>query len=265
MVVVVAGGCPRRTRALALLLLTAACTGPSLDWQGRPDVPLADYQQAFARAAGERFDAEATPAEILTRAAAARVLWLGDHHRDLALHDRHRDLLVQLQRRGTPWALGLEAIGTQDEPRLRDYLAGRASLDQFTRAVGQRWPDSWLEGNEVDAPHYRSLLRLCAASGVPVFALEPTPRLPLARRDDAIAGAVRAAADRWPGRLIVVVIGQTHLCGGGDLIGRVGLPSVALGAHAPEALAAAVPASCPSGRLLRSDGALCFFADLMRE
>jgi hypothetical protein len=265
MVVVGAGEFLRRTRALAPLLLTAACTGPSLDWQGRPDVPLADYQQAFAHAVGERFDAEATPDEILDRAAAARVLWLGDHHRDLLLHDRQRDLLVQLQRRGKPWALGLEAIGMQDEPRLRDYLAGRISLDQFTRAVGERWPDSWLEGDAVDAPHYRSLLRLCAASGVPVFALEPTPRLPLARRDDEIAGAVRAAADRWPGRLLVVVIGQTHLCGGGDLIGRVGLPSVALGAHAPEALAAAVPRACPAGRLLRSDGGLWFFADLMRE
>src|SRR5262249_58038292 len=103
------GKFPRRTRALAPLLLTAACTGPSLDWQGRPDVPLADYQQAFARAAGERFDAEATPAEILDRAAASRVLWLGDHHPGLLLHDRQRGPPVQLTPRGTPLALRLPA------------------------------------------------------------------------------------------------------------------------------------------------------------
>src|SRR5262245_43094812 len=104
---------PVRCAAAAAL---AACATAPLDWQGRPDVGLDSYQRSFERAVGEQFDASATVDQLLGRLPGVRVLWLGDHHRDPQLHEQQRALLALLERRGLQLALGVEALGTADEP-----------------------------------------------------------------------------------------------------------------------------------------------------
>ncbi|MGE3172744.1 MAG: ChaN family lipoprotein [Planctomycetota bacterium] len=246
----------------ATLAALAACAAP-IGWQTRGNPRLADYQRAFEREAGTAIAGHASRAEALQLIRGCRVLWLGDHHRDQALHHRQLDLLQQLVRDGAHLCLGLEAIGTQDQAAVDAYLAGSTDLDHLIAAVRRRWPASWLGGGDVDAAHYRALLRFARATGSPVFALEPTPRLPLAQRDRTIAASVRLADALHPDRLLVVVLGQTHLLGHGRVPERTGLSSFLLGAEPPPVLAAELDARRRAGTLapddlVRTDGGLWY-------
>jgi hypothetical protein len=247
---------------VALALLLGACAAGELDWRGRDD-GLADYHRAFEADVGAAFDRTATPAVLLAQIRQTRVLWLGDHHLDRELHRYHRQLLDQLLAAGLEPALGLEALGIDDQPAVDAFLDGRIDLQALAQEQLQRWRDGWLSAADVDARHYRELLATARSKRLPVFALEPAPRLPLQQRDAAIAATVREAADRHPGRLLVVVVGQAHLLGEGRLPARVGRPGVALGAEPTATLRQAAPRAAAAGGFVRSSGGLWFFADLL--
>jgi hypothetical protein len=228
---------PWRAAAAALLLpALAACAGSTLHWPQRlredpaPSGPgyLRAYKESHFRALGRGFRRGLTSAAFFDRLAAARVLFLGDHHGDRRLHARILRLLSEVERSGRRYELGLECIGTQDMPMVERFLAGHLDLDDLARAVRSRWPDAWLEGEEVDSAFYRQLLLHARQAARPVFALEPTPRLPLYERDQAMAQSILQRARADAGALLVVVVGETHLLGHGQLAGRVGLPYVAV-------------------------------------
>jgi len=246
---------------LALPVLLGGCGAPG--WQGQAPAQLRDYQAAFERDAGTRFVGSATGDEFLRLATHARVLWLGDHHRDLALHGRQLALLQQLHERGVRCCLGLEAIGVDDQPAVAAFLAGHGDVDELAQRLRARWPGSWLDAGDVDREHYRALLQFARDSHTPVFALEPTPRLPLPRRDAVIAASVQTAAERNPDRLVVTIVGQAHLLGDGRVPLRSELPSLLVGAVPPPGLAARAPMRLPRHGFVRSDGGLWFFADLL--
>jgi hypothetical protein len=252
---------PRRAAlvSIAALLLPAACG--ELAWPAARDPALARYRDSFEADVGERFVATSTSEQFVARSRSVDVLWLGDDHRDLALHRRQLDLLQQLRTAGVRLAFGLEAIGTDDEPLVADWQRG-GSLTALRRQLRQRWPGSWLDDPDVDHDYYGQLLVDARAAGEPVFALEPTPRAPLAARDEIIAGNVLRGAARHRGRLVVVVVGQSHLLGTGDLIGRVDLPSLAIGAVPPPAAWPHAPTRRPHCLAQTSSG-LWFFADLL--
>lgn len=253
---------PRLEHAVILALLAHGCTPSRFGWHDGT-VDLRDYRAAFERSAGDRFTAAISTTGLLTGLAGQRVLWLGDHHGSERLHRRQRELLAALLRTGQRPVLALEAIGTQDEAAVADYLAGHGDEFRLLAALRRRWPSHWLEDPAVDAPHWRELLRIARAHRLPVHALEPTPRLPLAERDAVIAAKVTALAATYPDRLIVVWIGQAHLRGRGDLVARVGLPATAVGGEPVPALAAAPTTGLPPAELRRSDGGLWWFADLL--
>jgi len=254
-----------RTAGRATLVVSSCllggCALGAFDWQDRTSSPLHQYKAEFARDVGERFDRSASTDELLSLARHGRVLWLGDHHRDRILHSFQLDLLQRLFDSGTPLALALEAVGTQDQPAVDGYLRGRGTIDDLAATIRARWPESWLDSPEVDAGYYRTLLLAARRHGCPVFALEPTPRLPLQQRDDAIADRIRAAAAQHPHRLIVVVVGQAHLLGQGDLVRRTALPGPVLGADPPPGLRRS--ARDQAADLVRTDAGVWFFGLLL--
>ncbi len=256
---------PGRSVAVLAASLLGACTAP--DWQGRTDLQLREYHAAFARTAGSRFAATADDDELLALARRSTVLWLGDHHRNELLHDCQLRLLRRLHTAGIQLYLGLEAIGEADQRDVDDYLHHHLELDTLVAQARTRWPGTWLDDGDVDRDHYRRLLQFARASATPVFALEPTPRLPLLQRDPAIARNIGTAAAAHRDRLLVVIVGQAHLLGDGHLPERTGRHGLMFGAEPTAELRRAPLPTSPRDRprptAYRTDCGLWYFADAL--
>jgi uncharacterized iron-regulated protein len=254
--------------AIVSLLLLLACSPSEFAWQATLPADLANYRTAFAAAAGTKFEATSTRATLLAQLPNRRVLWLGDHHASSMLHGLHLELLEAVaavcadSRR--PLVLVLDALGEQDQPAVTEFLGGRLEMRDLQRQLRARWPGSWLDDSALDPWYYRSLLAFGKRHGTAVHALEPTPRLPLADRDPRMAARIAAIATAAPDALVVVVVGQAHLLGTGDMVRRTGLPGLALGGEPPAALLAAATEPRERGVLQRSDGGLWWFAELLR-
>jgi hypothetical protein len=255
---------PRRSDSTILTLVSlAACQLTPPVTPAPPPEQVASYRAAFEADAGTRFVGRMTRADLIAQLSSVRVLWLGDHHRSTRLHTLQRDLLGQLATSGRPLLFVLEALGDADEPAVADYLAGGSDAERLRQRMRQRWPGSWLDDADLDAWHYRALLALAQRHGALARALEPTPRLPLSERDHRIGERVQALARQHPDRLLVVVVGQAHLAGKGDVVARTGLPSFVLGGEPTPGLARAARAT--DGELFASDGGLWWFSELLRN
>lgn len=256
---------PGPTATTALLLSLCGCAATSLWWQGGPaPAHLQAYRQSFERAVGTRCTSWLDQRGFAAAADRSAVLWLGDDHRDQVLHRRQLELLQQLAAGGRRLLLLLEAIGEQDQGAVDRFLQCRIDMPRLRHECRRRWPDTWLDDGDVDAPFYRELLQVARGRRWPVLALEPTPRLPLQQRDPHIAASVVAAARQHPDALLVVVVGQTHLLGEGDLVARTGLPSVVLAATPPATL---LPPDLPlpaAAMFVQTDAGVLFFADRWR-
>ena len=77
-----------------------------------------------------------------------------------------------------------------------------------------------------------------------------------------MAAAVVEAARRWPDRLLVVVVGQTHLLGRGDLVGRSRLGGVVVGGQPPAGLVGAVDPT-DRGACWRTEASVMWFAEML--
>lgn len=247
--------------ALGILSCVVAC-GTALRWDGgydpdpSGDPELRAYKEEYYRSLGQRFVAHLDDRELLAEIAIARVLYLGDHHDDPALHQRYLELLDAVHTTRERLAIGLEAIGEEDEPAVRDYLAGRIDLLALRERIRARWPGSWLDTADVDHDFYRALLERARAWGAEVFALEPIPRGPLRERDVVIADNVLRAARRHPRALLVVVVGQAHIAGPDRVLASVALPSVAFAARMSMPLRADVEAHPRGAPYLRSESGM---------
>jgi hypothetical protein len=247
--------------AIATSLLAASCV-PGRFGRDESARSLDAYREDFAAACGTRFDAQRDRNAFVASTREVRVLWLGDHHKDHALHTLQGGLLEEVRRTGRPLLLALEAIGSEDEADVGTFVAGGIDLDELRRRLRARWPGSWLDDEALDPWFYRWLLAFAREHGAPVRALEPIPRPPLGRRDPAIAARVAALAEAHADHLVVVVLGQAHLVGGGRQLDRCALPQLALGALPPASLPRPEPTPEP-GSLLRSDGGLWWFAEVL--
>ncbi|MFN3244482.1 MAG: ChaN family lipoprotein [Planctomycetota bacterium] len=247
---------------ITTLTFVGACSPTRFDWPDGPGAAFRDYRQSFADAAGQRLVEAVDRHALLRRARAAGALWLGDHHRHSRLHALQTELLDQLVRDGADLLLGLEAIGVRDQPMVDDYLEGRIDMRALRSGMRTRWSGSWLDDPELDPWFFRSLLTFARQHRIPVFALEPTPRLPLARRDEYIARTVAAACRRHKDRLPVVLVGQSHLKGIGDVVARSGVGGLVLGGLPTAGLQRIAPGDGDRGTVWRSDGDVYWFDEM---
>ncbi len=252
------------TIALTAVALTSACSPSQFLWDEAKTNDIAIYRESFLAATGTRFVASTSRREFVRDTTTARVLWLGDHHVSHHLHELQNELLAELQASGRPLVLALEAIGEQDDRLVAAHLRGDMDALTLRGRIRTRWPGSWLDDEALDCAFFCALVAFGKRHAIPVHGLEPTPRLPLDQRDALIATRVQRLAARYPEHLIVVVVGQAHLLGYGALIARCAVPSQALGGEPPEHLVAPAEGS-RRNQLLRSDGGLWWFAELLPE
>ena len=256
---------PRRNGRIILTLLgIAACTPSEFVWSDAPSAELHSYLESFAEACGDGIDRRASQVEMLEALRSARLIWLGDHHESERLHTLQRDLLEQLVRTGARLTFVLEAVGSEDDAAVARYLRGDRSLAELRTEIAGRWPGSWLEEATLDAAFYRGLLEFAKEHTIPVFGAEPTPRVPLRHRDDTIARRVQQVAAAAAERTVVVVVGQAHLLGTGNLVARTGLSGAVRGGVPPARLRDATPSRTDRG-FFRSNGGLWWFAPMFAD
>ena len=248
--------------AILVLAFAASCSPSAFSWQNQTTPQLAAYRQSFINVAGRELVEDVPRNALLSQIEAGRILWLGDHHRHSRLHALQTELLQQLQQKGVRMAFGLEAVGVRDEPIIQDFLANRVSLNSLREDMRRRWDGSWLDDRNLDPWFYRSLLEFAKRHRIPVFALEPTPRLPLATRDGFMTQTLQQAGERYSDRLIVVIVGQTHLLGQGDLVRRVGLKSTVIGGLPTNVLLSKAPQAAARGACWRADSGLLWFGEM---
>ena len=174
----------KHTIRIGLLLSFGSCT---VGWQDARDEELEHYLQTHLDALGTGFVTPMSLDEFATRLKTTRVVYLGDHHMDVGLHRKMLELIEWLCDLGHRPVLGFEAVGIQDNPSLQEYLAGGIDLRTLRHRMASRWPSSWLEKHDVDRTFFRALLAQARAHELQGFALEPAPRLPLAKRDAVMA------------------------------------------------------------------------------
>lgn len=245
--------------AFALLCL-GACSLLNPGYFSESSRILEAYKDAHYRELGNEISTTLDWPQFLSEARQTRLLFLGDHHTDERLHAAYLDLLQRLFDAGIEVALGLEAIGLQDQPKLHEYLVGKRSMQSLRRQMRRRWRGSWLDNSQVDSGFYVKLLELARNRKLPTYALEPTPRLPLMQRDSIIALRIEEILGSEPERLLVVVIGHAHLLGAGHLTDRLHQPHLLISARMSERLMEHLTGrGVLKGVFLRSDAGVLFF------
>jgi hypothetical protein len=222
---------------LVLLALLSSCQS-ALDPQlpPRSDPPLlAAYKLGHYRAIPSPQGPALSWSRLLLELRGRRLLLLGDIHDDRGLHESMRRVLaalsVELDARSSAqprevWLL-VESLGSEEGDVLRPGAApptreGReAALASLRAHLHERWPESWMEREQLDGAFYRDLHRIAALGGWGFAGFEPIPRLPLPQRDARIAAEIEQRLRASPDSLVIVVVGHAHLLGPARLVERL--------------------------------------------
>lgn len=108
--------------------------------------------------------------ELVKRATAARVVYVGEEHGTPSHHRLQRDLLAALEATG-PVVLGCEYFPRSLQPALDRVARGEVALEDLREAL--RWDDTWGHAWEAYAP----LFELCVERRIPIVALNAEKEL----------------------------------------------------------------------------------------
>lgn len=149
--------------------------------------------------------------EVVERAAASDVVYLGDFHADPACQRFAAGFLEALASRVGRLELGVEFLFTRQQAILDRRQRGEIDDAAFLRRVHYR--DEW--GYPWDG--FREILDRARALDVPVHALDRAPRMGFDRlreRDEHVARRVAAILEGAPGTTLLVFFGESHLARG---------------------------------------------------
>lgn len=135
-----------------------------------------------------------TPEILAERLAAARAIYVGEHHNSVLSHHAQLYIVSQVYRlkrpegaaasqpEGRDLAVGLEMLPRRLQPQLDAYLAGAIDEDGFLQAVD--WSHTW----GFDFALYRPIFDFCRTHGLRMYALNAPRELPRAVRQRGLTG-----------------------------------------------------------------------------
>ena len=110
-----------------------------------------------------------TPAELPSRLAGVRLLFVGESHTDIEFHKVQLRIIEELDRAGRRVMIGLEMYPYTSQSHLDAWIAGDYTEEGFIRR--SEWYDSW----SYHWYYYRDIFLFARDRGLPMFAVN-TPR-----------------------------------------------------------------------------------------
>ncbi len=145
---------------------------------------------------------------VIDTAARCDIVYFGDYHPLDASQDLVLRLMRELTFRGRSVVLAMEMLYTNQQPFLDLWMKGAISEGEFLEAIEyeSEWGFNW--------ESYRRIFMLAKDPFIPIFGIDEEPRDQLRfirKRDRLIARRVMTIRRFFPGHLILVVIGESHL------------------------------------------------------
>jgi len=134
-----------------------------------------------------------SPAQMLTVAGDARIVYVGETHDNPASHRLEHDVLQALAARYPGRvALGMEMFRRSQQPALDRWVAGQLDEKSFLKEV--RWFENW----NMDFAYYRNLLNTARDKHIPVIALDAEKKLVVAVRSKPVDQLTEAEKTQMP-------------------------------------------------------------------
>ncbi len=165
------------------------------------------YINAFNREFGA-FEEICTIEELLSRSAASDIVYFGDYHPLRESQDWLLRLMMELTARGRKLVLAVEMLYERQQELLDRWMKGMIQEGEFLESIDYKseWGFDW--------DSYRRIFELAREPFVPIFGIDSEPRDHLKyirKRDRMMAGRIANIRRFFPGHLILVLVGESHL------------------------------------------------------
>jgi hypothetical protein len=145
---------------------------------------------------------------VIDRAAKCDVVYFGDYHPLERSQWWVLRLMKELTARGRKVVLALEMLYVHQQEFLDQWMKGKITEEQFLAAVDyySEWGFRWKS--------YRRIFEQAKDPFIPIFGIDSEPRDHLRyirMRDRLISRRLETIRKFFPGHLILVVIGESHL------------------------------------------------------
>ena len=146
--------------------------------------------------------------EVIGRASKSDVVYFGDYHPLEASQDLALRFMRELPARGRKVVLAVEMLYEHQQAFLDNWMKGKIDEGEFLRLIDYRseWGFSW--------ESYKRLFLQAKDPFIPIFGIDSEPREHLRyirNRDNIAARKIANIMQFFPGHLVLVMIGESHL------------------------------------------------------
>lgn len=175
--------------------------------QGPEDAELKRYYRGYARTLEKSRFHPSDPGEFLAAGAEKGIALVGDFHTLDQAQRQFIKVAKAMHEAGRPPVLALEMVLARHDGALQEFLHSGAP-DEATFLDETGYFDNW----GFDFNHYRPILALARKLDLPVHGINSEG--PLAKRDKAMASRLAKLRADYPGRPLLVLVGDLHLAPG---------------------------------------------------
>ncbi len=152
-----------------------------------------------------------TTGEVLERAALSDIVFFGDYHPLEESQEWLLRLMTELSASDRRVVLAMEMLYVQQQEQLDRWMKGMLSEEEFLEQIDYRteWGFDW--------ESFKRIFEMAKDPFIPIFGIDTELRDHLKymrQRDRMIASRIKNIRRFFPGHLILVMIGESHLASG---------------------------------------------------
>ena len=146
--------------------------------------------------------------DVLVTSASSDIVYFGDYHPLRMSQDWVLRLMMELTGRGRKLVLAVEMLYVRQQEQLDRWMKGMLPEREFLESIEYKseWGFDW--------ESYRRIFELAREPFIPIFGIDSEPRDHLKyirKRDRMMARRIANIRKFFPGYLILVMVGESHL------------------------------------------------------